>query len=971
MFNEMNSVEAMIIATLAGTGTGGGGLGWTYVPAAQLPRAHDSVFVEAHLREALLRLNPEIAAQPERADEVIYKLRAVVLSVRTDGLVRSNEQLAAWLRGEKTLPFGPNGEHTPVNLMDFEDLSRNRFVVTNQFVYRAGPEGRLDVVLLVNGIPLVIGEAKTPVRPAVTWVDGADDVHNTYEVNLPALFVPNVFSFATEGKEFRYGAIRMPLEMWAPWRMASGNLSPGLSAVQTALTGLLRPEVVLDILRYFALFATDKKHRKIKVICRYQQYHGANQIVGRVAEGKIKKGLIWHFQGSGKSLLMVFAANKLRLHPKLANPTVLVVVDRLDLDTQISATFNATDIPNTVTAVNREDLRLMLSQDVRKVIITTIHKFGEAGGVLNNRSNVIALVDEAHRTQEGGLGRAMRDALPDAFLFGLTGTPINRRDRNTFYAFGAQEDENYYMSLYSFQDSIRDQATLPLHFESRLPELRIDKEAIEEAYRNLTGSLSEADQNELGRMAAKMAVLVKAPDRVRNVVEDVVTHFTSKVDPNGFKAQVVVFDREACVMYKAEFDRLMPREASAVVMSVYSGEAEYKDYKLGADEEGKLLDRFRDPADPLKVLIVTSKLLTGFDAPILQAMYLDKPMKDHNLLQAICRTNRPFAGKTYGLIVDYIGIFDDVARALEFDEKSVQRAVTNLDELKDQVPGAVHACLAFFPGVDRTVGGYEGLMAAQDRLPDNATRDAYAAAFTLLSKLWEALSPDACLNPHLAEYRWLAAVYESVKPPSGNGKLLWHALGAKTIELIHQNVHVDAVRDDLETFVLDPEILDELASKRDPKDKAKELAFKITTRLRRHRGNPKFVALAERLEALRERFEQGLILSVEYLKLLLALARDTVEAEKEVDPEEEVDRATAALTELFDEVKTDKTPIIVERIVKDIDEIVRVVRFPGWQDTSAGEREVKKALRKTLLKYQLHQDTELFDKAYGYIKQYY
>ena len=245
---------------------------------------------------------------------------------------------------------------------------------------------------------------------------------------------------------------------------------------------MLRPAVVLDILQHFTIFATDKKHRRIKIICRYQQYETTNKIVARVVKGYPKKGLIWHFQGSGKSLLMVFAAQKLRLHPQLGNPTVIIVVDRIDLDTQISATFNAADVPNMVGVATRKELQELLGQDVRKVLITTIHKFGEAGGRLNERSNIIVMVDEAHRTQEGDLGRKMREALPNAFLFGLTGTPINRADRNTFWAFGADEDDRGYLSRYSFQDSIRDKATLPLHFETPEVRLKIDRAAIDEAF---------------------------------------------------------------------------------------------------------------------------------------------------------------------------------------------------------------------------------------------------------------------------------------------------------------------------------------------------------------------------------------------------------------------------------------------------------------------------------------------------------
>jgi type I restriction enzyme, R subunit len=992
-FTESNTVEQMIVDALSSrSGSGvlvvreaapgwGASLGgelrpakWEYVPAADIPRRPGDVMVESWLRQALIRLNPEIADQPDRADEVIYALRAILLSVQADGLVRANENFTAWLRGEKTMPFGPNGEHVPVRLVDATNPANNQLVVMNQWIYQAGSvEKRFDVVFLVNGLPLVIGEAKTPTRSAVTWFDGAFQINEIYEKQVPAMFVPNVFSFATEGKLFRYGSIRMPIDIWGPWRMRENEPEGSLADIRRTVESVLRPAVVLDILQNFTLFATDKKHRRIKIICRYQQYFTTNQIVERVVNGYPKKGLIWHFQGSGKSLLMVFAAQKLRLHPKLGNPTVIIVVDRIDLDTQITATFNAADVPNMIGVATRQELQTLLGQDVRKVLITTIHKFGEAGGKLNERANIIVMVDEAHRTQEGDLGRKMREALPNAFLFGLTGTPINRADRNTFWAFGADEDAQGYMSRYSFQESIRDKATLPLHFEAPEVKLKIDKAAIDEAFKQITGELSEQDRDDLAKRAAKMAVLVKNPERIQAVVNHIVKHYQTKVEPNGFKAQVVVFDRECCLLYKAVMDELIGSDASAIVMTgAQYDPPEWKQHIRDKDAEEKLLDRFRDPADPLKFVIVTSKLLTGFDAPILQVMYLDKPMKDHNLLQAICRTNRTFGQeKTHGLIVDYIGIFDDVARALDFDEKAVQHVVSNIDELRKALPVQTQKCLAFFPGVDRSVGGYEGLMAAQQCLPNNEVRDKFAANYIVLGTIWEALSPDPCLSPYEKDYKWLTQVYESVKPPSGSGKLLWHALGAKTVELINENVHLESVRDDVEILVLDAQILEEILKDANPAKRAREIEIKLIARLKKHIGNPKFVALGERLEKIKERHEQGFLNSLQFLKEILDLAKEVVEAEKQTNPVEERDRAKEALTELFQEAKTKNTHIIVERIVTDIDDIVKKVRFDGWQATSQGERLVQRELRKALLKYKLHTDQELFDKAYGYIRQYY
>ncbi len=995
MFNESNTVEAYVRDLLAGPikatlsnavqeplpnyGPSPKGIGWRYAAPTEVPRQIQEVLVEPWLRDALIHLNPEIASRPDRADEVLYKLRAIVLSVRSDGLIRANEEMTAWMRGERSMPFGPNNEHVPVRLIDLDDPKQNQYVVTQQFTYRAGPtERRADLVLLVNGLPLVLIEAKTPVKKCISWVDGAVQVHDDYEKFVPELFVCNVFSVATEGKAYHYGSIGLPVKDWGPWHLdgdgEDGQHRP-LKSLKLSAESMLRPHVVLDILGSFTLFATDKKKRRIKIICRYQQYEAANKIVERVLTGYPRKGLIWHFQGSGKSLLMVFAAQKLRMHAGLKNPTVLIVVDRVDLDSQITSTFTGADIPNLEKADSREKLQQLLAQDVRKIIITTIFKFGEASGALNTRSNIIALVDEAHRTQEGDLGRKMREALPNAFLFGLTGTPINRADRNTFYAFGADEDDKGYMSRYGFEESIRDGATLKLHFEPRLIDLHIDKAALDAAYKDLTGGLSDLDKDNLAKTAAKMAVLVKTPERIRKVCEDIVEHFQTKVEPNGFKGQIVTFDRESCLLFKAELDKLLPPEATDIVMSVQASDKkdypEYANYDRSRDEEERLLDRFRDPADPLKLIVVTAKLLTGFDAPILQAMYLDKPLRDHTLLQAICRVNRPYTEeKTHGLIVDYLGIFDDVAAALEFDDQSVKQVVSNIQELKDKLPEGIQKCLAFFSGCDRSLQGYEGLIAAQQCLPNNVVRDNFAAEYSVLSKIWEALSPDAVLGPFEKDYRWLTQVYTSVQPTSGTGKLIWHALGAKTIELIHQNVHVDAVRDDLDTLVLDADLLEAVLSNPDPK-KAKEIEIKLKRRLRGHGNNPKFKKLSERLDALKDRFESGQISSVEFLKQLLEIAKETLQAEKDTPPEEDEHRGKAALTELFNDVKTAETPIMVERVVADIDEIVRVVRFPGWQGTQAGEREVKKALRRALFKYKLHADEELFEKAYSYIRQYY
>lgn len=975
-FNEANTVRDFVRDLVESVDV-------QFVPGSQLPRHTDEVLLEGAVKQALIRLNPEVDADPAKADEVIYKLRAILLSARTTPQpVVANEELMAWLTGQKSMPFGPNGEHTTVRLIDFDHLdddASNQWLISTEVTFQQGRVAkRFDLVLWCNGFPLVVGEAKTPIRAAYTWIDGAAQVHDDYEASVPQFFVPNVFSFATEGKDFRYGTVGMPVELWGPWREEGTDEDApakiGLVVVQEAVEGVLRPRAVLEFLRFFTVYATDSRHRKIKIIARFQQFQATNLIVERVLLGKVKQGLIWHFQGSGKSLLMVFTALKLRAMAELTNPTILIVVDRIDLDTQITGTFSASDVPGLVSTDSRAQLQTLLRQGARRIIITTIHKFAEAPGVLDTRHNIIAMVDEAHRTQEGDLGQRMREALPNAFLFGLTGTPINRRDRNTFMWFGSPEDGGGYLSRYSFQDSIRDGATLPLHFEPRLSELHIDQESIDAAFEELAVAerLTESDKITLSRRAASIEVLIKTPSRIAKIAADIAEHFRAKVEPQGLKAQVVAYDKACCVAYKTELDRHLGPDASTIVMSKSRGDSpDWAQWTPGAEDLERVVARFNDPADPLQIIIVTAKLLTGFDAPILYAQYLDKPLKEHTLLQAITRTNRVYPpSKTHGLIVDYLGVFDDVAKSLAFDEHAVQQVVSNIAELKQQLAPAMATARAFFPGVDRTVGGYEGLVQAQAAIADDTKRDAFGLAYSVVSQLWEAISPDPMLAAFRDDYRWLTDVYESVRPSDIAGRLVWHALGAKTIDLINEHVQVE-IPQGAETIVLDAQTIEDLMTGKRTDIPVVEIERQITARIARHLNNPVFIELGQRLNALREKYSDIQQSSLDFLRDLLELARDTVAAEKAVAEVPREERGKAALTELFEALRGAETPIIVSNVVDRIDEVVRGVRFEGWQATIRGDQEVRRAIRQTLYVQFKIRDHDVFEKALGYVREYY
>ena len=974
VFNEGNTVEQMFLETAEKSG-------WTYVKHEDIPRNTDDVLVTEWLMKALMRLNP---ITEEQAEQVIYKLRAAIsIGPNYSELITANEKFRKLLFEENSYPFGEDGENIAIKFFSDDANVPNHCVVTNQWEFpRHSVDGgkRLDLVYIINGIPMVISEVKTPTKPSVTWADGATDMMH-YQKSIPEMFVTNILTFASEGRELQYGGIGCPVNKWGPWFADEDREHGTLEAVKKNSLSLLTPARLLDIYRYYTVFTGTTGGKSIKIVCRYQQYLGGEAIVqrvmGTIRNGKgPRKGLIWHFQGSGKSWLMVFAAQKLRMQRELKAPTVLIVDDRIDLEDQITGDFTRASIPNVDSIQSKEELEQKVH--LRKILITTIFKFGDLpeGEVIDDRENIILLMDEAHRTQEGNLGKKMRTALPNAFFFGLTGTPINRNDHNTFVCFGAPEDEYGYISKYTFQNSVDDGATLELNFKTVPVEMHLNEAKLEEEFDKLTDQISEDDKQELVRRTSVEAFFT-ADERINKVCKYIVNHFRENVEPTGMKAQVVVYNRDCCVKYKKALDALLGTEDQTTIVMHTEGDKadEYKPYQRSRADEKKLLDQFRDPLSPLKFVIVTSKLLTGFDAPILQCMYLDKPMKNHTLLQAICRTNRKYnENKKFGLIVDFVGVFEYVAHSLAFDEESIKTVIKNMDEIKALIPQYINECLAFFPGVDRTVGGWEGLSAAQQCLKDEGVKTNFARHFARLSKAWEIVSPDQCLADYQSDYTWMAQVYQSVRPVSG-GNLIWTLLGAKTIEIIHNNIDTIDIGQSLEDLVVDADVINSvLDDEKKVEKKIVEIEKMLRLRIGEHKGDPKYKGFAEKLDELRERLEQNLISSIDFLKQLLEMAKNLLQEEQKVEaPEDKRAQARAALTDLFNSIKTEETPIIVEQVVNDIDnEVVNIVRqFKDAFKSVTARREIKKKLRSILwLKYQI-KDNDVFDKAYQYIEMYY
>ena len=980
-------------------------LGWLGADDAKLGRPEESVFIAEDLESALVRLNPEITEQPTRAGEVLSRLRAVLLGVRNDGLVSSNEEFVQWMCGRRTVKYIGTDKDAQVRIIDFENPRANTLRVTTEAKFQVGRESRrYDIVLWVNGLPLVVGEMKTPVGTSVSWLNGATDIHNGYERKTPEFFVPNAFSFASEGREFHYGAVGQPPELWLNWSLTTDPIMPpGLPAVLRSAELLLTPEMVLDILRSFTLYssrATGAGAVRMKVIPRYPQVEAVAAIIARCRDPKKRQGLVWHHQGSGKTFAMAYAAAKLRHQTDMDAPTIVVVLDRIELIQQTTQEFKSVGIQSLKVAESKDDLRRMLRDDARGVIITTIYRFAEAG-LLNDRTNIVVMVDEAHRTQEGRLGLDMREALPNAKFIGLTGTPISTEDRNTWAMFGDEDDPQGALNHYSVERSIHDGATLPVHVETRLVNFHFSKEALQEAFDELAKNenLTEEQKDILAAKASHISVIVRDKDRIEAICADIVKHYRSRIGPLGQKAQIVAYDRATCVAYYDAISALLqPGEECAVVMTTMKGDpAEWDQWNMDSAAEARIKDRFRDVNDPLKFVIVTAKLLTGFDAPIEGAMYLDKPLRAHTLFQAICRTNRrwtnPVSGqqKLHGLVVDYVGLGKELAKALATKPtNSIGGNQETTEILMRELIAAVADSQAPFNHIDRTAKVFNQIHDAQQVMDTDDKRAEFAAKFMRCQGLFEFLWPDLALRPIEEDYRFLAKIYASIAPSKAADMLLWQRLGAKTMELVHQHLNrITIDSDQLEKIALDEgaiEAIKELTLFPDAPSGGKkvltalEVLLRLEERIKRRFGDGPadkvWRSLSDRLEMLRLSRISSAEESVDFLKLLLKIAKDVLEAEK-VDDEgriseiKVVDPRKGALTQIFEEFRPEGVPVVIENVVEQVDGLVSPVRGTGWQTSHPGDRHVRQELRVVLKNNGLPVSGELFDRAYAYISENY
>lgn len=920
-----------------------GAIGWSYVPATEaltLRQGESGLFFTETLMERLLYLNPGILDEA-RAAGIIRQLNLL----RSD--ITGNRDLLAWLRGEQSVFVPEERRERNVRLVDFENPANNLYHVTDEWTHRnLRCANRADVVFLINGIPVAICETKNAGKRDGVAI-GIDQVRRYHRETPEMLIAPQAFE-VTELLDFYYGVT---------WSTSRKNLfnwreeQPG--DYEAAVKTFFDQRRFLKVLRDYIIFLT-KDDELTKVILRQHQTRAVEKVIERVYDATKRRGLIWHTQGSGKTLTMITIASRLLRDARGgAKPTIVMLVDRNELEAQLFRNIAAYGLTTVQVAQSKEDLRRILRTDYRGLVVSMIHKFDRADANLCSRADVVVLVDEAHRTTGGDLGNYLVAALPNATYIGFTGTPIDRlaSGKGTFKVFGVDDPQGY-LDKYSIAESIADGTTVPLNYALAPSELRVDRETLDREFLDLREAEGVSDQAELDAVlsrAVQLKEMMKAPVRVDRIARFVAEHYTTNVEPMGFKAFVVAVDREACSQYKEALDRYLPPEYSKVVYSPGINDSEtLKRYYLTEDEEKQVRKDFtRKDALP-KLLIVTEKLLTGFDAPILYCMYLDKPMRDHVLLQAIARVNRPYEDedgltKPYGFVLDFVGIFEKMEKALAFDSDVVASVIRNLDVLRELFRTMMAEQATVYLPLTRGMDD-KAKERAVVALQDKEQREAFFTFFRQLQSLYDILSPDPFLRPYIDRYNTLAVLYAWVRQAYSDRVYVDREFTRKTKELLQQHTESG----DLEPPTVVYEIgQQQLAALRESSaaDTVKVLNLrKLLSGLVEDEGGakPYLLSIGERAQAVAQAYEDRQIDTREALRRFEALVQETVAAE---DKRRTLDLDENAFA-IYTELATVASGVLPGQ-AQDVNALF--IRFPDYRWNTQQEGALRAELYKALL----------------------
>jgi type I restriction enzyme R subunit len=887
-WNEENLSENPAVAHLQR-------LGYTFVPAGVMDLERESFkefVLKGRLTSALKKLNPWLS------DDNVHKAIRAITGLQSTSLIEASEKLYTTLTYGISLEqdVGDGKKSHLVRFLDFDNPTKNEFVVTRQFKAQGTKKNiRPDLVVFVNGIPVAIIECKSPTLGEAWKLEALDQFsrYQEFEERFRDLGAPKLFEtiqlvVATCGQAAVYGTVLTPHRFFVEWKTAHPKTQEDLeralgrkpNAQELLFEGMLAPRNLLDLIQNFLVFERDKNSgRVVRKLCRYQQFTAVNKAIERARVGKTptsRGGVVWHTQGSGKSLTMLWLALKLRRDPSHANPTLVIVTDRKDLDDQISTTFRACGFPNPDRAESVRDLRSLLSGPAGKTVLTTVQKFRETDSrtgeakrrireeypTLSTASNIFVLADEAHRTQYGGLAANLRKALPNACFFGFSGTPIDKKDRSTISTFGS------YVDTYTIEQAVADGATVPIFYEGRLPELRILGNTLDAIFDRVFADRSDEEREAIKKKYASEAAIAGAPKRVERICLDIIDHYSKFIQPNGFKAQIVAVNRETAVLYKETLDRLNGPPSALIMSSSNKDDERLVRHHKGEEERKELIARFCKASDPLSILVVCDMLLTGFDAPVEQVMYLDSPLKEHTLLQAIARVNRVYNDtKTFGLIVDYWGVSEALQEALAiFSPSDVRGALHPKDDEVPRLQARHAAVLKFFVRVKNK----DDLEACVSGLEADDVRADFELAFKRFSQSLDMVLPDPKALPYVGDAKWLGKIRATAAAKYRDNKIDISDCGAKVRKLIEEAVIADGIQILVKQISLfTPEFEEKLKALKSDEARASEMEHAIKDEIHvKLEDDPAFYSsLRERLEKLIEDRKAKRIDAAQQLKL--------------------------------------------------------------------------------------------------------
>ncbi len=980
---------------------------WKFVAADDLERdSYEEPLMVPNLVRALQRINKKSELGNEEINKVINELKL------TGTGVEGAKRILNFYKFGVPVKFEKEKVVKYVQLFDFEDIDNNEFIITRQVYYQGKDRIRTDIILYVNGIPLVDIECKNPTNISESWFNAYKQIKD-YERTVPEFYKYIQVGIAAESQA-RY----FPIVPWQEEVRTHDWREEEKDSIDSTMEMLSR-DTLLDIVKNFLFFRVEFGNAT-KVIARYMQYRAANKIVSRVEESigsrltphaSRTKGLIWHWQGSGKTLTMIFAANKLYFMKKLENPTIFFIVDRIELEDQLYKEFYSLDLVEPEIIGNVWELKEFLKFDdyrgKRGVFIILIHKFrpeelkevyGEIEKIskrketIMNRKNIVAFVDEGHRTQYGLLAAQMKAILKSAFFFALTGTPISKRGRDTYLEFSYPPEEPY-LDRYFITDSIKDGFTLKIVYQPRLEkEVHLKKDLLEAfletEFEELPEDIREDVEEKVKKRLNAIKVVLENPFRIKTIAEDIAKHFRENID-GKFKAMVVAGSRNACEVYKRELDKHLPKEYSEIVMTYtehdkpeilqYVAEARVR---YGGKDVGDIrkdvIEKFKEEEFP-KIMIVTDMLLTGFDAPILQVMYLDKLLREHRLLQAVARTNRPFKDlKEAGVVIDYVGILKEFKKAFEmYSEEDIKGALFSYDSVKEDFVNLIKEIAEILKEVPKDYERETLLKAIEVLTSDEEKEEEFLEKYKNLRKTFELLGPDEVKLEYFEDYKWISAIYTFymkmvVQKPAYEGYV--QKFYDKTVRFIHRATEIEKLERELPIVAFDSDYLKALEEKvNNRKEKAANILFTLNrlVLVERHR-NPVYESLIEKVERLLELWKEK---TKDYEKIY----REGVKAIKEINQlfsrQKSLnfsDLEYALLLEIEKKFKGDG----FEKVVKELSKSLETHMFFGWMNQITVKKEVEREIRKFVRglkgKYNLSLDemNDLHERLLESVKNY-